>query len=64
MDGAFYVHIVQDHCIRNATKQFDRRWPLQEHNDPKHKSRVAKEFLTRHVPEIIVAYQTAPMLTL
>src|SRR5208282_2466904 len=38
---------------RNARKQFGRRWRLQQDNDPKHKSRVAKQFLSKEVPELI-----------
>ena len=53
MDGCYYVGILQDHLIRNARKQFGRRWRLQQDNDPKHKSRVAKQFLSKEVPELI-----------
>ena len=28
MDGAYYIQILQDHLIRNARKQFGRRWRL------------------------------------
>ena len=53
MDGAYYVQILQDHLIRSGRKQFGRRWRLQQDNDPKHKSRVAQQFLSREVPEVI-----------
>ena len=53
MDGAYYIQILQDHLIRNARKQFVRRWRLLQDNDPKHKSRVVKKFLDEEVPEVI-----------
>jgi transposase len=53
MDGHYYVQILQDHLIRNARKQFGRRWRLQQDNDPKHKSRVAQQFLSKEAPEVI-----------
>ena|ERR1700722_10967282 len=53
MDGPYYVQILQDHLIRNARKQFGRRWRLQQDNDSKHRSRVAKQFLRNEVPEMI-----------
>ena len=53
MDGAYYIQILQDHLIRNARKQFGRRWRLLQDNDPKHKSRIVKKFLDEEVPEVI-----------
>ena len=53
MDGPYYVQILHDHLIRNARKQFGRHWRLQQDNDPKHKSRVAQQFLSKEVPEVI-----------
>jgi transposase len=53
MDGAYYVHILKDHLIPNARKQFGRRWRLQQDNDPKHRSCLAKNFLQKEVPETI-----------
>ena len=40
-------------CLGNARRQFGRRWRLQQHNDPKHKSRLAHQFLSSEVPEVI-----------
>lgn len=51
MDGPYYVQILQDHLILNARKQFGRCWRLQQDNDPKHKSRIVKQFLDKEVPE-------------
>ena len=53
MDGAYYIQILQDHLIRNARKQFGRRWQLLQDNDPKHNSRIVKKFLDEEVPEVI-----------
>ena len=53
MDGAYYVRILKNHLIPNARKQFGRRWRLQQDNGPKHRSRLAKEFLNEQVPEVI-----------
>ncbi|CAF1341854.1 unnamed protein product [Didymodactylos carnosus] len=53
MDGPYYVQILQDHLIRNARRQFGRRWRVQQDNDPKHRSRVARQFLCNEVPEMI-----------
>ena len=53
MNGAYYIQIFQDHLIRNARKQFGRRWRLLQDNDPKHKSRIVKKFLDEEVPEVI-----------
>jgi transposase len=53
MDGPYYVQILQDHLIHNARKQFGRRYRLQQDNDPKHKSRVAQQFISNEVPEVI-----------
>jgi hypothetical protein len=53
MDGPYYVQILQDHLIRNARRQFSQSWRLQQDNDPKHRSGVAKQFLHNEVPEMI-----------
>ena len=53
MDGLYYVQILQDHLIRNARKQFGGRWRLQQDNDPKHRSRVAQQFMSKEVPEML-----------
>ena len=53
MDGAYYIQILQDHLIRNARKQFGRRWRLLQDNDSKHNSRIVKKFLDEEVPEVI-----------
>ena len=50
MDDSYYV---QDHLIPNARRQFGRRWQLQQDNDPKHKSRLAQQFLSSEVAEVI-----------
>ena len=53
MDGSYYVQIFQGHLIANAKREFSRRWRLQQNNDPKHKSRLAQQFLSSKVAEVI-----------
>ena len=50
MDGSYYI---QDHLIPNARRQFGRRWRLQQDNDSKNKSRLAQQFLSSEVPQVI-----------
>ena len=60
MDGSYYVQILQDHLIPNARRQFDRRWRLLQDNDPKRKSRLAQQFLSSEVPEVIDWLSNSP----
>ena len=53
MDGPFYVEILRKHLLAGARKQFGSRWRYQQDNDPKHTSKVAKQFLETEVPETI-----------
>jgi transposase len=53
LDGAYYVRILEDHLVSNARKQFARRWRIQQDNDPNHRSRVAKDFMNKRVPELL-----------
>ena len=52
MDGKFYTEILERHLpeVRNL---FRGNWRLQQDNDPKHTSRIAKEFLDNNVPEVM-----------
>ena len=52
MEGSYYVQILQDHLILSARRQFARRWRLQQHYDPKHKSPLAQQFLSSDVQEV------------
>ena len=36
-----------------ARQQYAQQWRFQQDNDPKHRSKVAKEFLNHEVPKII-----------
>jgi hypothetical protein len=47
MDGPFYVEILQSQLLPSAENMYSRDWRLQQDNDPKHTSRVAKDFLAR-----------------
>ena len=53
MDGPYYVEILENNLIGEARKKFGRRWRLQQDNDPKHTSRIAKDFLAQEIPETI-----------
>jgi hypothetical protein len=48
MDGPFYVNILQSQLLPAARNMYRRRWRLQQDNDPKHTSRVAKEFIAEN----------------
>ena len=59
--GSYYVEILQDHLIPNARRQFGRRRRLQQDNDSKHKSRLAQQFLSSEVPEVIDWSSNSPV---
>ena len=48
MDGPFYVSILQTYLLPAAQKMYGRNWRLQQDNDPKHTSRVAKDFIVEN----------------
>ena len=52
MNAEFYVKILEDHIPEIDTMLSDD-WRLQQDNDPKHTSRLAKEFLRNNVPEVM-----------
>ena len=53
MDVLFYIKILQNHLLPAARQQYAIQWRFQQNNDPKHRSKVAKEFLDREVPKTI-----------
>ena len=53
MDGSYFIHILGNHLIPNARKQFGRRWRLQMSNDPKHRSQTVQTILHQQVSEIL-----------
>ncbi|GBC00821.1 hypothetical protein RclHR1_39850001 [Rhizophagus clarus] len=48
MDEPFYVNILQSQLLPAARNMYRRRWCLQQDNDLKHTSHVAKEFITEN----------------
>ena len=48
MDGPYYVNILQTQLLPAAQSLYGRSWRLQQDNDPKHTSRVAKDFIAEN----------------
>ena len=48
MDGPFYVSILQTQLLPAAQSMYRRNWRLQQDNDPKHTSCVAKQFIAKN----------------
>jgi len=51
MDGKFYASIIENH-LGEINKMLGKKWRLKQDNDPKHTSKVAKEFLA-NVPKVM-----------
>jgi transposase len=52
MTGQFYVEIIKKH-LPEIKRMLRNNWRLQQDNDPKHTSNVAKDFLQRKVPAVM-----------
>lgn len=52
MDAEFYVEILRNH-IPEVNRMLGDEWRLQQDNDPKHTSRLAKGFLKENVPAVM-----------
>jgi hypothetical protein len=48
MDGSFYVNILQTQLLPTAQDLFGKNWHLQQDNNPKHTSKVAREFIAEN----------------
>lgn len=53
MDGPFYVNILRTQLLPAAQRMYGNDWRLQQDNDPKHTSRVAKEFIAESEVHVI-----------
>ena len=54
MDGPFYVRILQTQLLPAAQRMYGGgNWCLQQDNDPKHTSCVAKEFIAENSIHLI-----------
>lgn len=53
MDGPFYVNILRTQLFPAGQQLYGRNWRLQQDNDPKHTSRVAKDFLSQNNVQVI-----------
>ena len=53
MDGPYYTNILQTQLLPSARKLHGRNWRLQQDNDPKHTSRVAKDFIAKNRINVI-----------
>ena len=53
MDALFCIKMLQNHLLPAARQQYAQQWRFHQDNDPKHRSKVAKEFLDREVPKTI-----------
>ena len=62
LNGIYFVDIVKPDLLPGATMQFKQRWRLQQDNDPKHTSGVAKEFIKNNVPELLECWANSPDL--
>ena len=48
MTAAVYVGILEEHLEQSAVNAVPEHWVFQDDNDPKHRSRLAKQWLRDH----------------
>ena len=61
MTGQLYIEIIREH-LPEIKRMLRNNWRLQQDNDPKHTSRVAKEFLQENVPTVMDRPSNSPDL--
>ena len=62
MDGPYYTNILQPQLLPAVKKLHGRNWRLQQDNDPKHTSRVAKDFIAKNRINLIEWPSNSPDL--
>ena len=61
MTGQLYTEITQEH-LPEIGRMLRGNWRLQQDNDPKHTSRIAKEFLQQNGPAVMDWPSNSPNL--
>ena len=62
LNGDYSVDILTHHLVPRATRVFGRDWRLQQDNDPKYRSGVAKEFIGEKIPNLLEWPSNSPDL--
>ena len=60
--GPYYTNILQTQLLPAAKNLHGRNWRLQQDNDPKHTSRVAKDFFVKNRINVIEWPSNSPDL--
>ncbi|CAF1370561.1 unnamed protein product [Adineta steineri] len=52
-NGSYYVHILKNYLLPAAKQEFRQYWRLQQDNDPKHTSNIAKQIINNKVRRLM-----------